>query len=461
MTVAAHHARAARSEALHAGLAEEVARPWSVDRWGRLFVIVMVVVWGAGFALGFERSLTALVAICLVAAIAGLWQPTIGLLGVAVLCALDTPARVYLLAGGLLRFNTFNYWLLVVMAISFPFLLRVRDIHSRLLQLLVVVLVVELFITSNLVFGLQHVLNIAAPFALLVYFAPAAEGVAIWYWLGMTTGTVGALGGLQFYLQREILPEINPNAFALFPVTALFAICLTFCAARPRRGQLLLILLACVNWAWVFLSGSRGGLLTATLCMALLVFLMRGVSGRMSIVVFAFVGAAVISTQFTDLQAHALHRIDKLFNSDISLVSRTSGRSELARGGWEIFREHPFGVGTGGFADSWQKLPASMHLRFGRGVQFQSHSAWIKVLAENGIPGIVLFGVYVLSFALVGLFARDWRLAIFGALVTAVLAAAFSTTEFQAKGLWFLTAGATTLLHRSALRAAIRRARVE
>jgi O-antigen ligase len=417
-------------------------------------------VWAAGFVVGFERSLTLLVSIGLVAAVVGLWQPAVGLLGVAVLCALDTPARVYLLVGGLLRFNTFNYWLLLVMAISLPFLVRVRDLHSRLLQLLVVVLCLQLFITPSTVFGLQHVLNIAAPFALLVYFAPAAEGVVIWFWVGLTTGMVGALGGLQFYLQRDVLPEINPNAFSLFPLTALFAICLTFCAARPRRGQLFLILLACVNWGWVFLSGSRGGLLMGTLCVALLVFLMRGVSGRMSLVVYAFVGATVISSQFTDLQAHALHRIDKLFNSEISLVSRTSGRSELARGGWEIFREHPFGVGTGGFSDAWQKLPSSMHLRFGRGMQFQSHSAWVKILAENGIPGILLFGAYVASFALVGLFARDWRLAIFGALVTAVLAAAFSTTEFQAKGIWFLTAGATTLMHRSALSAALRRARV-
>ncbi|HEU4628913.1 MAG TPA: O-antigen ligase family protein [Gemmatimonadaceae bacterium] len=461
MSTAAGQVRIGAAEAPPTVLVEAAARPWSVDRWGRLFVLVTILVWGVGFVLGFERALTVLVALCLAVAVVGLWQPTIGLLGVATLCALDTPARVYLLSGGLLRFNSFNYWLLAVMAISLPFLQRVRDPHSRLLQLFVLLLTVELFVTPNLVFGLQHVLNIAAPFALLVYFAPAAEGLVVWYWLGMATGMTGALGGLQFYLQRATLPEINPNAFALFPLTALFAICLTYSAARPRRGQLLLILLATVNWAWVFLSGSRGGLLMATLCIALLVFLMRGLGGRMSLVVYGVIGALVISTQFTDLQEHALHRIDRLFDSEISLVSRTSGRSELMRGGWEIFREHPFGVGTGGFADSWARLPSWMHLRFGRGMQFQSHSAWVKVLAENGFPGILLFAAYVASFAIAGLLARDWRLAIFGSLVTLVLAAAFGTTEFQAKGLWFLTAGATTLLHRPLLSAALRRPRIE
>jgi hypothetical protein len=377
------------------------------------------------------------------------------------LCALDTPARVYMLVGGLLRYNTINYWLLVTLVLGLSYVRRMHDPHTRLLQLFVLLVGVGLIVSPNLTFGLQHFLNIAAPFGLLVYFAPAASSAVIWFWLGISTGIVGALGGLLYYLQRGSLAYINGNAWALFPLTAMFAICLAYpFAMELRRGRLALMLLTVVNCAWVFLSGSRGGLLMALVCVAYLILVMRGVGGRLTLLIIAGIVAVAVSTQFTDLQAHALHRIDRLFNSQVSLVSRTSGRSELMRGGFAIFLDHPFGVGTGGFAHAWSQLPPSLRLSFGRGQEFQSHSAWLKVLAENGIPGILLFAAYVGSFLVAGVLSRERQHWVLGLLVTIVLSSAFGTTEFQSKGLWFLAAGATTLLHRRRI-AALRRERHE
>ena len=433
-----------------------------IEMTGRWFVLVVAATWAAGLAVGFERSLTALIALGFVGAIAGLSYPALGLLSVAMLCALDTPSRVYLLVGGVLRYNTFNYWLVVAIVLGIALLRRLNDPHSRLLQAFVVLLAVQLLVSPSLTFGMQHVLNVAAPFGLIVYFAPAAASALAWFWLGIATGVVGAAGGLLYYLQRDQLTYMNGNAWALFPLTALFAICLAYpFAMEMRRGRYALMLLTLANTAWVFLSGSRGGLLMSLVCVAYIILVMRGVGGRLTFLLIAGLVAAVVSSQFTDLQAHTLHRIDRLFDSQVSLVGRTSGRSELMRGGWAIFVEHPFGVGTGGFAHAWSQLSPELRLSFGRGQEFNAHSAWVKVLAENGMPGIMMFIAYVGSFLVLGLLTRESQRFLLGALVTIVLTAAFTTTEFQSKGLWFLAAGATTLLHRRQIVALLRERRDE
>ena len=87
-----------------------------------------------------------------------------------------------------------------------------------------------------------------------------------------------------------------------------------------------------------------------------------------------------------------------------------------------------------------------------------AHSGWIKVLAENGVPGILLLGAYVLSFTVSGWRARNPELLRLGLMVSAVLTVAWLSTEFQNKALWLLAAGATVLLeHNPASRARLRR----
>ena len=131
------------------------------------------------------------------------------------------------------------------------------------------------------------------------------------------------------------------------------------------------------------------------------------------------------------------------------MSSRTSGRSDLALGGWYIFQEHPLGVGTGGFGDAWSTLNRREGLSdFREGARTAAHSAWIRVLAENGIPGILALFGFVFSFAVIGWRRRSSGAFPLGLLVTFTLAVAFLAHEFQGKGLWFLVAGAMTLLRR-------------
>jgi hypothetical protein len=119
--------------------------------------------------------------------------------------------------------------------------------------------------------------------------------------------------------------------------------------------------------------------------------------------------------------------------------------------------QNPLGVGTGDSELAWSQLgyvEGVSDLKAGQ--EFSLHSGWIKVLAENGIPGILLFSAVVASFAVVGWRSGDRFLRVLGIAVTLILAVAFLSTEFQGKAFWFLSAGAITLLNREPMIAALR-----
>jgi O-antigen ligase len=127
-------------------------------------------------------------------------------------------------------------------------------------------------------------------------------------------------------------------------------------------------------------------------------------------------------------------------------------------GGWYIVQENPLGIGTGGFAIAWSNLGIRPGLSsFQQSSVFQAHSGWLKVLAENGIVGLLFLAAYVWSFAFSG-----WRRPAGGArglglYVTAILTVAFFPTEFQCKGLWFLASGGAAFLQPGAIARAIQR----
>lgn len=431
--------------------------------WGPLLSLFIVLVWAASFVIGFSRALTVIEAVGLFMLVIGVFNPRIALVGITMLCVIDGPARVYLLQGGLLRWNTLNYWLLLMMLLYVPFLIRLRDRHSLLLAALIGLLIVDLSITSSLVEGLQHILGIVITFALLIYFVRAGTDGRMWFWVSTIAGLIGALGGLSWFLQRMHLPPINENAWAMFPCTALFAICLGFpYAVAMKRGQATLLSLAVVNLMWIFLSGSRGTLLIGACCVIVLLLTIRGLGQRTVAVSCGALIAIVVAAHFSQMQDRATFRLFKLFTTDeplsgnYSLSSRTSGRSDLAIGGFYIFEEHPMGVGTGGFKLAWKNLDRHDNMGdYARGELRAAHSGWVKTLAENGVLGILLLAAWVGSFAYGALFARKRVLRRLGLLTSLALAAALLATEFQSKGLWYLAAGATVFLERDRIEAAM------
>jgi O-antigen ligase len=262
---------------------------------------------------------------------------------------------------------------------------------------------------------------------------------------------VSGLGSLIFYLQLESLPAINANAWSFFPLTSLFAACVYFASPVPRRRSRLLVILALLNAGWVFLSGSRGSTFICVVCLLFILARLRRVQGSALTLAAAALVAIAVAGQFAGQESQAVNRLTNLFDRERSITNRTSGRWDLALGGWYIFLERPLGVGTGGFPQAWATLGNRQGISAFEGASKQAHSGWIKVLAENGVPGILLFASFVLSFAVLGWRRRTAGMFFPGLLVTLVLSVAFLADEFQGKGLWYL-GGAIILFIRLAPR---------
>jgi hypothetical protein len=323
-----------------------------------------------------------------------------------------------------------------------------------MIRALVALLSLQLILSPDLSAGVQHMLGIIAFFGLSVYFARATDDESVWYWLAIVNGVAAAAGGLVYYVQQDQLRYINANAWAFLPLTALFSACLSVrFSDRDRRGQPFLWGLVLTNVVWVVLSGSRGGLLIALSCVFFLISAIPGLSRRFLYLAGGFLLGCALAIHFADRLEYVQHRLDKSIDSQYSLASRTSGRSDLAIGGWRMFLANPIqGVGTGGFAVSWARLDDREGMSdYRAGQESEAHSGWIKTLAEAGLPGFLLHAGFVLSFAVVGWRSRQRQQFYLGLLVTTSLLVSFISTEFQAKGIWFFAAGAIVVLsfHRS------------
>ena len=411
------------------------------DRLGRAFLLVVVLGWACGAAIGFRGALGLLTLFSLVTTAAGWFDRRMGLLGLGMALTLDAVAREYLPAT-LFRFNTLNYWL-VLSTLCFVATVSARnEVHTKLLLGLTALLVLGVPISASPATGVQHVLALISTFGVIVYFARCSFDPRAWAWMGIVNGTVSAVGGLVMFALGENTRG-NPNVWVNFPLTGLISVCVGVMVVVPRgNARLPLLGLAAMNYGWIFLSGSRGGLTLATVCVAFLLFNARGVQRLWFAAAVSVLLASVILV-YPDVAARAVERIVKFVDPAYSAAERTSGRSLLAWNGIDLFWENPLGVGTGGYIVE-TALPAAQ--TFSQGQALQAHSGWIKTLAENGIAGIALLAAFVVSFAIVG-----WRCggdaASLGLLTTVVLSIGFTWTEFAAKGLWLLAAATAVLIN--------------
>ena len=150
------------------------------EYWGSRLLILILAAWSVALLTGFRSGLALLNLGAFVAAVAGIRRPALGLLGVSMLCTLDSITGPLLMTGGLLRWNTLNYWLVLVMAVHLPLILRLSDPHSLLLKGLIAVLGLGLIFSPDLERGIQHLLGIVASFGVLTYFIRAEREEAIW-----------------------------------------------------------------------------------------------------------------------------------------------------------------------------------------------------------------------------------------------------------------------------------------
>lgn len=428
------------------GTTAEAGKVSPIQVWALRILVLSLLLWGVSPLIGFTTSLTILVLVGFGLMLVGMRMPVFGILGIGILATLDPLTRVFLLTGGILRWNTLNYVLILVVIAWIPLFLRLNDPHNRLLQLFILLLALEILISAGASEGIQDVLNLAATFGIVLYFARAFPERPNLFWLGILNGTIAAGGGAMFYLLMDQLAYIDPNALAFFPLSGLFSICLGFHFAKGQpRQQGLLFILAIVNYIWIFLSGSRGAMFTGLFCLLYLILAARNISWTTFIIAVAVVIGVWLADQFAGQQIYALGRLERLVDPNLTLRQKTSGRSTLMEAGWKIFLEYPMGIGTGGF----RSQVTSDNLAYGR--SSPAHSAWIKALAENGFIGFVLLFAYVFSFAVVGWQKRSQGRFLIGLLTTAVFVSTFVTVEYQGKSMWFLGSVATVILHQDEL----------
>jgi hypothetical protein len=426
--------------------------PSSAQYWGVRFVAGAAIAWAAGVAIGFDLALTIVSLSALAAIVVGIRRPILGLFGVTAMCTVDFMTSNRVFTGGLLRFNTFNYCLLGALAIFWGPISRLRNSHAVLLTGLIGFMALQLYGTPDLDFGIQQLIELAIFFSLVAYFGrAAAQEPHVWFWVGMVSSVVSAGAGAIYYLQKL---DVNHNGWALCPLTGMFAICLAIHDSRGSfRGQMTLVGLAGINMVWLILSASRGGMITGTVCLLFVFLELRSFKRQAGFAVIGLILAASMGSLFGDLQEQSFERFGLLFNDGESARARTSGRYDLAAGAWRMFREHPFGIGTGAFPTAWKNVNSIEGQRefYATDKKVSAHAGWMRILAENGVVGFALLAAYLGSFAFEGWRRRDDGVLPIGLLVTIALGVAFTSFNLEGKGIWLLTSGATVLLHRRSL----------
>ena len=427
----------------------------SASVWGPRFLAAVLAGVAACVAVGMGTALSALTMAALAMLLLGAGQPVVAALAMTCGAVLDGPAADTLqptlaaFTGGLWRYNTIGYALGLVALAGLPSVLARRDVHTRLALALGGVMAVGLLWSPDRAHGLQLLLDVVAYFGLLFVFARIADDRECWDWIGMVGGTLGAGAGLVYAINVGHMRYTNPNVAVFVPLTGMMAVCLAFGGGtrRPAR-QAQLGLLAVVNLLWAFLSTSRGGLLTGVACLAFIAFQLRGGRQRLLVLGSTVAVGLLLTSMFAPLQHTAIQRFSLLFDRNSGLEARTSGRSELVVGSWEIFQTHPFGVGTGGFETAWSTLGSvGGQRRFIRaGEKFAAHAGWMRVLAENGFVGFAVLAAFVASFAVAGLGRRQPTARHLGLLAAVGLGLALVTSEFHLKGLFFVAAGVAALL---------------
>lgn len=128
--------------------------------------------------------------------------------------------------------------------------------------------------------------------------------------------------------------------------------------------------------ATIYLSQSRG----AMIGMAAMISLMAWLQTRRKLVKIALIGCALVSVPL--YIAHSTRS-----ESDLTLSSES--RKTILEAGLRMAAKNPvFGVGFGAFP---QSLPEYARGPLNENNHMTAHSTWILVLAETGLPGILLY----------------------------------------------------------------------
>ena len=216
-------------------------------------------------------------------------------------------------------------------------------------------------------------------------------------WFGMGLGFVVSVFGILQYLTfngklywfRELRyggapfgPFVNRNHFAGFAELVFPLALVPLVLGRVRRERLAVVaLFAAMPIVALFLSASRGGIVSFFVQLALLTYLLlrrRGL-GKHLLGVAAVLLAALLMVTWL-----GVGRILERFSSFQSFEVTEGKRAAMRRGSWHIFLDHPLaGTGLGTFQIVYPRYET---LYDGKIVN-HAHNDYLETLAETGLLG--------------------------------------------------------------------------
>jgi O-antigen ligase len=216
-------------------------------------------------------------------------------------------------------------------------------------------------------------------------------------WFIMSFGFVVAIFGIlqhltfngKLYWFREMHyggipfgPYVNRNHFAAFAELVIPVALVPLVLGKVRRERRFVVgLLALFPLGALFLSSSRGGIISfaAELGVLVVLVILRRAGGK-----HALAGAVVLLLAFMLVSWLGAHQLLERFSSMQSLEVNSGKRASMRLDTWHIFRDHP-GTGTG-LGTLQAEFPAYETLYDGKIVN-HAHNDYLEALAETGIAG--------------------------------------------------------------------------
>jgi O-antigen ligase len=217
----------------------------------------------------------------------------------------------------------------------------------------------------------------------------------MWFlmWLGFIVSIFGILQHLTFngklywfrvmrYGGYPFGPYVNRNHFAGFAELVIPIALVPLVLGKVRRERLVLVsLLAVVPIIALFLSASRGGIVSfaVEIVILFLLLLVHRVQSRYMMVGGAIVLCAVLAVSWIGVQ-----QVLQRFTSYRTLEVSVGKRAAMRRDTWKIFLDHPV-AGTG--LGTLQRVFPPYDSEYDGKVVNHTHNDYLEALAETGILG--------------------------------------------------------------------------
>ena len=179
-------------------------------------------------------------------------------------------------------------------------------------------------------------------------------------------------------------PYVNRNHFAGFAELVIPVAMVPLVLGKVRRERWFAVgLLALLPLGALFLSASRGGIISLAAEFGLLMLLvaLRRTGGK-----HVLAGAVVLLFAFMLVSWLGVRQILERFSSMQSLEVTSGKRASMRLDTWHIFREHPW-TGTG--LGTLQTVFPAYETQYDAKVVNHAHNDYLEALAETGIAGAV------------------------------------------------------------------------